>query len=188
MLQSSFNQPKLSYWVELEIKHATLQHTRNGTMIKRKREQTNVRLFFCQCNNCSCCVRFDTLVWLSFSVEDLTFFTITFSSSVRLGKLLDSKGLHNPKSESLMWPYRSSSKLSGLMSLKSRRNSHYLNKLNNDIQCNNCFKFWKNNLKSNLYEKKKTDKMQKMWIERKFLREQSKARMWIVSWYTKIWI
>lgn len=84
------------------------------------REHTNIRLFFCQCNNCSCCVRLGAecrLECLSLSIEDLKSFPIPWSFSLRFGKLLQSKGLHKPKSESFKCPLRSSSRLSGLISL-----------------------------------------------------------------------
>lgn len=52
------------------------------------------------------------------------FFPSPWSFSLRFGKLLQSNGLHNPKSESFIWPYRSSSKLSGLMSLWRKAKSY----------------------------------------------------------------
>lgn len=91
------------------------------------RKHTNVRLFFCQCNNCSCCVRFGVegrLLCLPLSIEGLMFLPPPLSSSLRSGKLLLSRGLHNPKSESFIWPLRSSNKLSGLISLQ-RKDKEY---------------------------------------------------------------
>lgn len=55
---------------------------------------------------------------LSPSADVLVIFPAALSSSVRFGKLLLSRGLHRPKSESFRWPVRSNNKLSGLISLK----------------------------------------------------------------------
>jgi len=61
-------------------------------------------------------VRFGAVDPASCSVDPLELFEKSFSPMA-----LQSKGLHNPKSESLRCPYLSSSKLSGLISLQKQK-------------------------------------------------------------------
>lgn len=82
---------------------------------ERKKQLTSVLLFFCQCCTCSCCVRFGAREHSSFCAAPLWLFPIEKSCS---WSVLQSNGLHSPKSESLKCPYLSRSKLSGLISLE----------------------------------------------------------------------
>lgn len=83
---------------------------------------TSIRLFRCQCRSCSCWVRLGVgegadMYWpidlcMSFELS----WPETFSC--KAGRLLQSRGLQRPKSDSFMCPCLSSSKLSGFMSLQ----------------------------------------------------------------------
>lgn len=78
---------------------------------------TSVLLFFCQCCNCSC--------WVRFGAEDPSLREAPWALSPPAksfsSRVLQSNGLQRPKSDSLKWPYLSSSRLSGLMSLQQMK-------------------------------------------------------------------
>jgi len=76
---------------------------------------TSIRLFFCQCCSCSCWLLLGATGRPSLWRAPLLLLPIEKSFSWRL---LQSSGLHNPKSDNFMWPFLSSSKLSGLISLE----------------------------------------------------------------------
>lgn len=78
-------------------------------------KHTSVLLFLCQCCNFSCWVRLG-VDRSSFCVDPFAFWPTENSSS---WIVLQSNGLHSPKSESLKCPYLSSNKLSGLISLQN---------------------------------------------------------------------
>jgi len=72
--------------------------------------------FFCQCSSCCCCDRLGGKGRPSLWRTPLLLTPTDKSFSWRL---LQSSGLHNPKSDNFMWPFLSSSKLSGLISLQN---------------------------------------------------------------------
>lgn len=80
------------------------------------RNLTSILLFLCQCCSCSCWVRLGAAGRPSLWRAPLRLFETEKSFSWRL---LQSSGLHSPKSDNFICPCLSRSKLSGLISLQN---------------------------------------------------------------------
>lgn len=88
-----------------------------------KKKHTSVLRFICQCWSCSWGLRQLLLLSVSGKALSTSIGSETASSSVALfswieGKVLQSRGLQSPKSESFMCPSLSKRRLSGLISLQ----------------------------------------------------------------------
>ena len=84
---------------------------------------TNFLLFICQCWSCSRGLLQLFLFSASLKPTSMSIGSVRFSSpralfSCSAGKVVQSRGLQRPKSESFMWPFLSNRRLSGLMSLE----------------------------------------------------------------------
>lgn len=92
--------------------------------------QTSFLRFICQCWSCSRGL-FQRLLSPvtakppSTSIDSLTFSPRTGAFSLKPNNVLQSRGLHSPKSESFMWPFLSKRRLSGLISLSIKTHWNY---------------------------------------------------------------
>lgn len=106
---------------EIEI---TLQKKGRAEFFTPTKEQhTSFLRFICQCWSCSWGLRQLLLLSVSGKHPSTSIGSVILSSSVALfswieGKVLQSRGLHSPKSESFMCPSLSKRRLSGLISLQ----------------------------------------------------------------------
>lgn len=95
-------------------------------LLLQQKTHTSVLRFICQCWSCSWGLRQLLLLSVSGKHPSTSIGSVTASSSVALfswieGKVLQSRGLQSPKSESFMCPSLSKRRLSGLISLEKKK-------------------------------------------------------------------